>query len=86
MGDLVPTGPHSGNLHASGVGVGHTEPLGFHPDAGPLRRSVAWVCPRVTPGEGVAANKGPIQLWGWGGGGVGGGTGRALAEGRVGVC
>lgn len=53
---------------------GFIEPLGFCPEAGPLRLSEAWVCPRVTPGEGVAGNKEPIQFWvggGWGGAGPG---------------
>lgn len=77
-GDLLlhRTWPHCAPLWEPHVsGVGSIEPLGFCPEAGPLRLSEAWVCPRVTPGEGVAGNKGPIQFWvggGWGGAGPGG--------------
>lgn len=61
--------------------VGSIEPLGVCPEAGPLRLSEAWVCPRVTPGEGVAGNKGPIQFWV-----VGDGAGQAQAGGPGGGC
>lgn len=63
-----PTVPYPGNPMCLGL------VWAFCPEAGPLRLSEAWVCPRVTPGEGVAGNKGPIQFWvggGWGGAGPG---------------